>query len=260
MGLTLDETHDAFGSLLAEALDQPAAIEVVERDDGFIAAAPCQQYFAPFRLWPARQRRSMRFVRGRVLDVGSGSGRVALHLQERGHEVVAIDVSPGAVEVARRRGVKDARLMSLADVARSRGMGSFDTILMLGNNFGLFESEREAPRLLRQLRNVSIGRGRLLAESRDPYATADPEDLTYCARNGERGRMGGQARLRVRHRHRASPWFDYLFVSREELRCLADRGGWRVVRFIPETGPRYIAVLELQASSPTTSVRPRRRP
>ena len=59
----------------------------------------------------------------------------SLLLQERGREVVAIDESPLAVEVARRRGVVDARALSLADVDASLGL--FDTVLIVRNNMGL---------------------------------------------------------------------------------------------------------------------------
>jgi len=60
--------------------------------------------------------------------------------------------------------------------------------------------------------------------------------------------------LRVRHRHFVTQLFDYLFVSREELRDLAGNGGWQVARFIPEAEePVYVAVLEPVADSPIRS-------
>ena len=79
--------------------------ELIERDDGFIDVVH-MSYLAPVRQWAPAERRGLRFVRGTVLDVGCAAGRVALELQERGYEVVGIDASPGAVEVARRRGVR----------------------------------------------------------------------------------------------------------------------------------------------------------
>jgi SAM-dependent methyltransferase len=90
--------------MMLAALDGEDAIEIVERSDGFITASVMgpKLYLAPFRRWPAHHRRAIRYMRGRVLDVGAGGGRVALHLQERGHDVVAIDNSPGAIEVCRR--------------------------------------------------------------------------------------------------------------------------------------------------------------
>ena len=78
-------------------------------------------YLAPVRRWKAVERRALRYARGRVLDVGCGAGRVALELQVRGREVVAIDPSPGAGEVSRGRGVRDVRLLRLEDVDESLG-------------------------------------------------------------------------------------------------------------------------------------------
>jgi len=54
----------------------------------------------------------MRHVRGRVLDVGCGAGRVAIHLEPRGQAVLSIDVSPGAVRTAGERGARDVRLLA----------------------------------------------------------------------------------------------------------------------------------------------------
>ena len=239
-------TGDAYGQLLLEAFEGGDVAEIVERDDGYIAVGKlgAALYLAPFRRWPAHHRRAMRLARGRVLDVGCGAGRVCLHLQERGLDVVGIDVSPGAVEVCRRRGVRDARVLSIEDVDAS--LGPLDTIVMLGNNFGLFGSAAKAGRLLRRFHRLTGPRGRILAETRDVYQTEDPGHLAYQARNRERGRMGGQIRIRVRHRDLATPWFDYLMVSREELRELVEPAGWTVARTLdsPDT---YVAVLEKAA-------------
>ncbi|MDX6547394.1 MAG: hypothetical protein QOG33_944, partial [Gaiellales bacterium] len=152
----------------------------------------------------------MRYIRGRVLDVGCGAGRVALHLQNRGHEVVAID--PNAIEVARRRGVRDARVMAFTDV--SSGLGWFDTAVMLGNNFGLFEDATRARHMLRRLRGMA---GRIVATSNDPSLTDDPDHLTYHEQNRRRGRKPGQLRIRVRHGTNKTPWFDYLIYSPLEM-------------------------------------------
>ncbi len=222
--------EDAYGAILLGHLEGKARVqEIVERDDGFIEATDGPGvYFAPFRRWPAHQRRAMRFVRGRVLDVGAGAGRVSLHLQERAHDVVAIDVSPGAVEVCRRRGVRDARVCAFEEVGAE--LGTFDTVVMWGNNFGLFAGQRRARSMLARLRELTSERGRIVAETRDAYATDDPGHLAYHERNRSRGRMGGQLRLRVRHRSLATPWFDYLIVSPDELRELVDGTGWQVHR------------------------------
>jgi SAM-dependent methyltransferase len=213
--------------------------ELIERDDGFLNAAE-MVYFAPLAQWPAVERRALRWVRGRVLDAGVGAGRAALELQRRGRGVVGIDVSPGAVEVARRRGVRDVRLFAFEEVDES--LGHLDTIVMFGNNFGLFGSPSKAQRLLRRLRPLA---GRIVAGSNNPYATDDPAHLAYQERNRKRGRMPGQLRLRNRYRELIGPWFDYLIVSPDELATILDGTQWRIRRLLEENGSGYyVAVLE----------------
>jgi hypothetical protein len=56
--------------------------------------------------------------------------------------------------------------------------------------------------------------------------------------------MGGQIRLRIRYKDCATPWFDYLFVSKKELAEILDGTGWRTARCFDSHGPGYIAVIE----------------
>jgi hypothetical protein len=63
----------------------------------------------------------------------------------------------------------DARLLALEDVDES--LGEFDTLVMFGNNFGLFRSRAKARHLLRQLRPFVR---RIVATSNDPSGTDDP--------------------------------------------------------------------------------------
>jgi SAM-dependent methyltransferase len=226
---------DAFGQMLLDGRGP----EIIERDDGFLDAAQIG-YFKPAARWPAVERRALRWARGRVLDAGLGAGRAALELQQRGRSVVGIDVSPGAVEVARRRGVRDVRLLAFEDVDDS--LGAFDTVVMFGNNFGLFGSPSKARRLLRRLRPLA---GRIVAGSNDPYATEDAAHLAYQERNRKRGRMAGQLRIRNRYRDLTGPWFDYLIVSPDEMATILEGTQWQIRRLLQESGSGYyVAVLE----------------
>jgi SAM-dependent methyltransferase len=177
-----------------------------------------------------------------VLDVGCGAGRVALYLQERGHKVVGIDLSPLAVEVSRRRGVRDARELAVTRVGRE--LGRFDTIVMFGNNFGLTGSRRRAPWLLRRFHSIANEGARILAESVNPYKTDNPEHLAFHERNLRSGRMGGQLRIRIRKGSYTTPWFDYLLASPEEMAELAEGTGWKLRRVIDEGEHIYVGVLE----------------
>jgi len=239
--MTLTKQQDAYGRMMWDHLHGQPSAEIIERDDGFFGtSAGSGFYFADLKT--REQRKVMQFVRGRVLDVGCGAGRCCLYLQKRGHEVVGIDVSPLAVRTSRKRGVKDARVLPFAQV--SRALGRFDTILMMGNNFGLFGSRTRARWLLRRLHATTSPDARIVAQTVDVYQTTDPDHLRYHRLNRRRGRMSGQIRLRVRYKRYCTPWFDYLMVSPQEMKVILAGTGWRVRRFLKSGGPVYVAVIE----------------
>jgi SAM-dependent methyltransferase len=235
--------QDAYGRMIHDQFLGKETCEIVERDDGWIAStggAPA--YFDGFRDWPAHQKKAAKYVTGRVLDVGSGAGRWSLYLQKKGHQVVAIDNSPLAVKTCRLRGVKDARLVPITKVGPA--LGRFDTILMMGNNFGLFGGRRRARWLLRRFKAITAPGARIVAETNDIYTTKDPLHLRYHRFNRRRGRMAGQLRIRVRYRDTTSPWFDYLMVSRPEMEAIVKGTGWTVARCLNSGKSSYVAVIE----------------
>ena len=235
--------QDAFGQLLTSYYAGEDCTEVIERDDGFLNVTDNMSlYFAPFDEWHDYVQRSMQTVRGSVLDVGVGAGRFALYLQEKGHKVVAIDVSAGALEVCRQRGVKNVRQLPFHRIDSS--LGTFDTVLMMGNNFGLFANPRRARWMLRRLKKLTAENARIVAESLDVYTTDKPEHLAYHAHNRQWGRLAGEIRLRVRHRDLIGDWFDYLMVSQAEMQKIVQGTGWRIVEILENGGGRYVAVLE----------------
>jgi SAM-dependent methyltransferase len=236
---------DGYGEMLLAALEEGGAIlEIVERDDGFITASRYgpEFYLAPYPKRPSRQRRALRLARGRVLDVGAGAGRVALHLQEKGLDVLAIDSSPGAIKVCKKRGVKKARVIRIEDVDES--LGPFDTVVMYGNNLGLLGSKTKGRRLLRNLYKATSDRARIIGEVLDPYPNAPPIHRAYHKRNRERGRMSGQVKIRIRYHDVATEWFDYLFLSQKELEELIEGTGWYLARTYEDETPIYVAVME----------------
>jgi SAM-dependent methyltransferase len=228
--MVLDEREDAYGAAIRDHYAGEETYEIIERDDGWIGlSAGAAHYFSAYDEWSDCARAAVERAEGRVLDVGCGAGRVALHLQERGHDVVGIDISPGAVEVSRDRGA-DARALDVADV---RDLDDeFDTVVMFGNNFGLVGTRATAPEILGGLAAVTTDDARLLAETRDPYVTDDPNHTAYHELNRERGRLGGALRIRTRYERRASPWFDYLMVAPDEMRELLEPTAWALAEVL----------------------------
>jgi len=234
--MSLLRSGDAFGLEMQAYLNGGSPVEIVERDDGYIDAANnVAHYFAGFGDWPARQRRAMRSVKGQnALDIGCGAGRVALYLQSRGIRVTAIDASARAIRICRRRGVKDAKRLRIEGIGALRT--KFDTVVLLGNNFGLFGDAQKARRLLGQLHNITSDQAVVIAETINPYKTTNPFHRRYRHLNRQRRRMPGQIRIRIRFQGYVTPWFDYLFVSPNELKGILRDTGWKAMRFFEDAG------------------------
>jgi SAM-dependent methyltransferase len=231
---------DAYGrQLLTQYVGHVPTAEIVERDDGYIdTGSDPGTYFEDYHQWSPLERRAIKFAMGRVIDIGCGAGRHSLYLQQEGLVVTGIDSSPGAVKVCRLRGLKKALVRSIGEIGKFKP-GSFDTVLMLGNNFGLFGSVAGTRRILRKLARITSQDAWIIAGTRNPYLTTDPDHLQYHRFNKKRGRMPGQIRLRVRF----GEWFDYLLVSPKEMEALLNNSDWQIERLIGSGEPTYFAII-----------------
>jgi SAM-dependent methyltransferase len=236
---------DAFGRALLDWARGGSDPEVYERDDGFIDIGAGRELFlAGYQRWPVPEKRAMRYIRGRVIDIGSGGGRVALHLQKHGYDVVGLDASPLATRTACLQGVKETWCMPIRSLTQR--IASFDTALLFGNNFGIFGTPDRLRRVLTVWAKRMPPNARILAESTNPYCGGAPGvDRRYYRQNRARGLMPGHVRLRVRYHDWATPWFSWLFVSRAEMRSLLRGTGWHQSSILGATpGYSYVAVLE----------------
>jgi 2-polyprenyl-3-methyl-5-hydroxy-6-metoxy-1,4-benzoquinol methylase len=240
----MKKTEDAYGQqLLTQYKSQTATAEFIEREDNYIdTGSVAGQYFFEYEQWSSLERQAIAHVKGRVLDIGCGAGRHSLYLQEKGFDVTAIDNSPGAIEVCKSRGLKKALVRPIADVDEFEP-DSFDTILMLGNNFGLLGDAKNAKVLLEKLARITSSEAQIIAGTRNPYKTDSPEHLEYHELNRQRGRMPGQIKMRVRYGKTVGEWFDYLLVSPEEMREIVADTAWQIKEFIGAEEATYFAVI-----------------
>ncbi len=239
----------AIGDALGEALlayladGEEAGGHVIERDDGYINADSPVLYFTDIPDWFPVEKSVPQRVHGRVLDIGAGGGRFAIALQELGHDVTALDVSPGCLEACRRRGVHNTFAGTIFDLAAT-SPEPFDTFLLMGHNIGLLGGPDHAPVFLDALRSMARPGARLLGSGRDPEQTDDPDHLAYQEMNRKRGRRPGQLIIRVRWRAIATDWFDYWFLPVAELESLAMARGWRLADTVYERD-HYLVELRL---------------
>jgi len=228
---------DPFGRALMAYFKGKRVSCLVRRDDGLVDEDDLTWYFSEYEDWPEVEKRFLGRVRGRVLDVGCGPGRFILWLQGRGFTVTGIDISPLAVEVARLRGVRDCRVMDARELRFPPS--SFETVLMMGNNFGIAGGVEETEEMLRDLHRITTEDGIIIATSRDPLDTENPRHLAYHERNRRRGRPPGLVTIRFEFRGEVGPWFDLLLATPEEMEEIARAAGWHLEEVYRDRSRRW---------------------
>jgi SAM-dependent methyltransferase len=236
---------DALGAALLAHLDEgrEGGVHVVERDDGYVDSHDAHLYFTKVGDWFAVEESAPERANGRILDIGAGGGRFAVELQDRGHDVVALDVSAGCLEVCRRLGIEQTFHGTIFELA-ALDPKPFDTFLLMGHNYGLLGGPEQAPRFLDALRTMARPGAKIIGTNREPLATTDPVNLAYHQMNRERGREPGLMTIRVRWRQLATPWFDYWFLPVGQLAEIAAACGWELVDTACEND-HYLAELRL---------------
>ncbi|MBS3105055.1 methyltransferase domain-containing protein [Candidatus Woesearchaeota archaeon] len=238
----MESSKDAVGQLLIAHYRGFESYEILEREDGVIGLSEGPaRYFLDYSQWPENEKQAIKHAKGKILDVGCGSGRFLSYLRKNGFNVLGIDNSPLAVEVCRLRGLK-AKVLDLFDIDKLDE--KFDTILMMWNNFGLFGSRDRVKNGLDLFYRMTNESSVIIADSTDPHTTNEEIHKEYHKLNIMKGRMSGQLRIRVRFKQYASNWFDYLLVSEQEMREVIDGTGWRLGTVYRCNSSSYIAILE----------------
>jgi SAM-dependent methyltransferase len=228
---------DPFGKAFMACYRGEKVSLIIRRDDGLVNEDDMEGYFKGHEEWFEVDRKALQWAQGRVLDVGCGPGRHLLWLQEKGFTVTGIDVSPTAVEVARLRGARDCRVMDVKNLEFPAG--SFETVIMMGNNFGLAGGMEPTKKVLRDLHRITTDEGRIIATSRDPLDTEDPRHLAYHERNRRRGRPPGLVIIQLEFRGEIGPWFELFMATPEEMIEIAEATGWRVEETYREEDRRW---------------------
>jgi len=105
----------------------------------------------------------------RVLDLGCGTGRLAIAMAEAGHEVTAVDPAGPVLDVARRK-PGAARVRWIQGSFEGLSPQSFDAAFMTGHVCQHMVTDEEWSGALHALRDALVADGRLIFDSLDPAA------------------------------------------------------------------------------------------
>lgn len=105
-----------------------------------------------------------------VLDMGCGTGALAVELARRGHKVTGADPAAGMMAVARGRAGADVVDWIESDAASLDVPTRFDLVFMTGHVFQVFLTDEAIAAALRNLRRHLKHNGRIVFETRNPAA------------------------------------------------------------------------------------------
>lgn len=234
---------DVFGKAIMDVFQGKKVTLNVRRDDGHVDQENGSFYFTDFDQFPTVEKDSMNFARGLTLDIGCGAGRHALYLQTKGFSVTALDISPLAIRVAHQRGVSNA-ILAAAPWLPFRSE-TFETVLLMFNNFGICGGYQETVRYLTELNRILKQGGRILASSLHPTLTDNESHLKYHELNRKRGLPVGLVTLRLEYGGEVGNWFKLLLASPEEMKTLSAKADLKLTQTIgPVNGPFYIGVIK----------------
>lgn len=201
---------------------------------------PVAAYYRPDeQALPDLETVALGLCRGRVLDLGAGAGRHAIELQRRGHDVVAVDPLPEAVEIMKDRGVRNARQGDQSAVAGER----FDTVLMLMHGLGVVGNLHGLGRLFEGLPKMLNPGGRLVCDSADLAAVLGDESPDVLEELLNPNSYLGEVEFSLRYGSLEGPRYPWIFIDPDTLEIIATAAGLAIE--ISSEGVRgsYVAVL-----------------
>ncbi|WGK65060.1 class I SAM-dependent methyltransferase [Croceiramulus getboli] len=192
---------------------------------------PLPHLFRSFEEMPVLEQQALKLCKGHVLDIGCGAGSHALYLQKQKFKVTALDASPGAVQVAQMRGVIDARQQSLLDFKGE----TFDTLLLLMNGTGIFESTAKISEYLAHLHRLTAPHGQVLIDSSNiAYMFEDEDGGYWMDMNAD---YYGEVEFQLSYQGKSGAPFDWLYLDYDRLSAFAKANHWTCERI--QEGPYH---------------------
>lgn len=179
------------------------------------------------------EQKALSLCRGRILDVGAGSGCHSLVLQEKGREVTALEISPGCMAVMERRGVSRRLFKSLFSLRGER----FNTLLMLMNGIGICGTIEGLNFFLQHIRQVMAHGGQVLADSTDLSALYTRMALVP----GEEETDYGETEFSMSYREIRGDPFEWLYIDYATLAFYAEFHGWRCEQVMKTRTGKFLA-------------------
>lgn len=219
---------DLMGKAIWDHFHQNSAEDIItESSVSEPDVLPVSYLFRDFEEMPPIEQKALELSNGKVLDVGAAAGSHSLYLQNQKQlDVTAIDISEKSIEVCKLRGMKNSVCRNLLDF----NDGTFDTILLLMNGTGIFETIDRMDDYLKKLYQLLNPGGQLLIDGTDiMYMFENPEGIELPADH-----YYGEVEYYVSYKGEEDEPFKMLYLDYDNLKTAAEEIGFKVEKIIDD--------------------------
>ena len=160
---------------------------------------------------PQLEQKALHLSKGKILDVGCGSGSHSLHLQNNKQDVLAIDISEGAIETCKLRGLKNAQVQDIWKIKNYQ----FDTILLLMNGAGMCGKLNKLSDFLTHLKLLLAPNGQILLDSTDVIYMFEDDNGEYIIDANQD--YYGETQFTMEYKGQKGMPFDWLYIDFNNL-------------------------------------------
>ncbi|MCI3936650.1 class I SAM-dependent methyltransferase [Chryseobacterium aahli] len=198
---------------------------------------PVDYLFRDFEEMNKIEQKALKLAQGKVLDIGAGAGSHSLYLQnERNLDITALDISPKAIEVCQLRGIQKAVAQNMLEFSGE----TFDTILLLMNGTGIFQSLNVIDIYLQKLHSLLNKNGQILIDSTDILYMFDTDEDggVLIPANGYYGELD----YVVHYKNESEDPIKWLYLDFNTLQNAAANNGFKI-EMILQDEDSYLAKL-----------------
>lgn len=196
-------------------------------------------YFRSYELMPEIEKHALRYCQGKLLDIGAGAGSHALYLQELGFDVTGMDISAGACEIMKERGLKKVLNENIFSYRNEK----FDMLFMMMNGIGIVENLEGLKKYLEMLPSILNPGGRMVFDSTNLiYLFTEDDGSVWIDLNKK---YYGEVSFRMEYKSHISPEFNWLYVDFDVITSFCNDLGYKIKMLNEGVNFHYLAEISL---------------
>ena len=198
---------------------------------------PVATLFRSLKDMPELEQVALSLAKGKILDVGAGSGCHSVALRDMNKNAFAIDISPLSVKVMQERGLEAQEI----NIFEEHFIGQFDTILMLMNGSGIIGKIKNMGDFFNRMKQLLAPQGCILMDSTDLRYLFEDEDGSMLIDLASD--YYGEMEFSMQYKQIKGDSFPWLYIDFDTLQLYASQYGFKAEKIKDGEHYDYLARL-----------------